>query len=158
MTESVAVGFAPVPAVKILYCRPSGKVTTPSLLLLAARNASPSLLFLAEACSIFSCCSLRTSFCISVRTACASSCVRRGLAPDKASFIPWDTSFGSTSTDCFFKLTPPCALPAPSAGLPLSELGLQEPMVSLPPAHLLESAEHSQLPPASSPRPIIVLK
>ncbi len=45
-TVSSRAGFLPVPVVRTLYCRPLGRVTTPSFAPLAARNAAPSCLVL----------------------------------------------------------------------------------------------------------------
>ena len=49
ITVSLALGTGPVPSRSTLYCKPSGVVVTPTLLRLAARNASPSRLFLSRA-------------------------------------------------------------------------------------------------------------
>jgi hypothetical protein len=52
-------GLRSVARFQNLVLQTAGKVTTPSFALLAARNASPSVLFAAAASCIFSCCSLR---------------------------------------------------------------------------------------------------
>src|SRR3989338_11463970 len=51
VTLSSLPAFPPVPALTILYCRPLGKVTTPSLVLFLARNSSPSFWFFLPASS-----------------------------------------------------------------------------------------------------------
>src|SRR5262252_9854751 len=84
-TVLVALGQAPVPSLSTLYCTPLGRLLIPSLVLLAARNFSPSFLFFSpasfrSAISLSICC-----FCQALRASWRSSSARRGLAPVKAS-------------------------------------------------------------------------
>src|SRR6266481_5142035 len=85
-------------------------MTTPSLLLFAARNSTPSFLFASPATFIFSCCLFRTSVCSCVSAARASSSVWSILPPARASFIPRRTMAGSTSTLCLLSVHRRCLL------------------------------------------------
>jgi len=67
---SLAAGFGPVPSVKNLVLKTAGQNDDAFLAFyFAARNSTPSFLFISPATFIFSCCLLRTSVCSCVSAA-----------------------------------------------------------------------------------------
>ena len=76
------------PLVITLYCRPLGSVTTPSFALLAARNASPSVLFFSPAALASAACLASIAFCSSAMTAFGLLSGQSVLPPASASLRP----------------------------------------------------------------------